>query len=242
MISVALKDCFTSQKEKWDKENIQSGDVKSPKISENYSSIKVSPNFNFDTTLKFPKVKGIHIKGLKEKTDLTIAIGSHIFSCPVMNLYQGIEILNPIFRDCSNATLALAAKDDRLYVSAKFIALRDETEIGYMEFNHWTIYNGSFGNYQPGDDRDDRFEVIDKQGNIVFSILYTTDQTQAFVEISGYFVSPKSIIVLNNEKAFTIRKNINYAEERRRECIQKTDSNWMVNAEIEIAKIKSTFK
>lgn len=238
----SIRDMFLSPKQKWDKENTKQGDIKSPKISENYTPIKVVPNFNFDTTLKFPKIKGIYIKGLKEKTYLSIAIGNHIFECPVVSLYQGIEILNPIFRDCSKAILALAAKDDRLYVSTKFIALRDETEIGYMEFNHWTIYNDSFANYHPSDDKDDRFEVIDKQGNIVFSILYTPDKNQSFVAISGYFVSPKSVMILNNEKAFTIGHNLNIDEERGRECIQKSDSNWRANAEIEIAKIKSTFK
>ena len=130
----------------------------------------------------------------------------------------------------------MAAKDDRLYVSAKFIALSDENEIGEMEFNHWKIYNGTYSDY---DYDDDKFEVKDKQGHIVFSISYSTDKMQSFVSISGYFVSPKSVIVLISKDAFTIHTS---GDVRPHDCIQKSDSNWKVNAEIEIAKIKSAFK
>jgi len=228
-----LRGCLLTPKQKWDEENTEQGVIKSPKISENYIPIKVTPNFNYDTTLKFPKVKGIYIKGLKQMQSLAIAIGEHIFLCPVHNLYEGIEILNPIYRDCSNTTLALAAKDDRLYVSTKFVALRDSTEIGFMDFNHWTIYNGNYLDYTPGDDR---FEVKDKQGNIVFSIFYS--KRPSFVEISGYFVGPTSVIVLTSKEAFKLHVN----GVGPTDCIQKSDSNWKVKAEIEIAKIKSAFE
>ena len=211
--------------------------VKSPKISENYTPIKVIPNFNLDPNSKFPKVKGIYIKGLSERKFLSIAIGSRIYVAPVHTLYEGVEILNPIFKSCANSTLALAAKDDRLYVSAKFISLSDEeNEIGEMEYNHWKIYNGTFRDYNYDDDR---FEVKDLQGNIVFSMSFTRGKEQSFVAISGYFVSRTGVVVLNNKDAFTIQ-DAGYV--RPQDCIPKSGKNWKVDAEIEIAKIKSTFK
>ena len=95
-----------------------------------------------------------------------------------------------------------------------------------MEFNHWKIYREGFLDYTPGEDR---FEVKDKQGNIVFSIANISSEGKVLIAISGYFNSPNSVLVYDN---------ISFSLEN---CIQKSDSNWLRKAEIRVSKIKSVF-
>lgn len=221
--------------EKTEKENPK-GVIVSPKISE-FTLLKILPNLNYDfADYEYPIVNGVYIKDLSKRPLLTIQVGGHLIMVSTMNLYNGIDIMNPIFTGCSNSSLELFAKNDRLYVSAKFIDFETGFEMGEMNFNRWKLFKGQFLDYIPGDDR---FEVKDKQGNIAFSIIFFKGKSEysAFLSISGYFKMPTSVLVLNNKELFS--KNNIYVDEHNNECIQNPDSNWKQKAKIEMSKIKS---
>ncbi len=76
-------------------------------------------------------------------------------------LKQGVPIGKGLVNNdyvCANSSSTVASKDDRVYVSAVFKDMETENEIGYMEYNHWTLYKGTFLDYHPDPD-DRKFEV-----------------------------------------------------------------------------------
>ncbi len=231
---------FKSQKKKFNEDNTYSGEIESPKVSE-YTILEKTPSFKIDPPFDtLPLIKGIHIKDLKNYPILPIQIGGHVLMVPTINLFRGIDVLNPTFNGCTNYGLELIAKDDRLYVSAKFIDLQTENEIGQIYFNHWTLYKSTFLDYHDEDPEGKKFEVIDKQGNIVFQISFNSDNNFPWVTIAGYFISPTNVLVLNNLELFSV--NHHHINDHNNQCISKNDSNWKTEVLIETAKIKTIFK
>jgi hypothetical protein len=84
-------------------------------------------------------------------------------------LYKGVSFFDRgiNFSNCPGIDLILQAKEDRLYVACKFVDIKSSHKIGEMEFNHWKIFNDEISEYYCNDES---FEVIDKQGYVVFSI------------------------------------------------------------------------
>ena len=177
--------------------SVISGTIQSPKIPENkYTVLKTQPILDQKKIRTYREVKGIYVKDLNTMPSVTFLVGINFIEVPTIDLYPGIDLLNPIYKDCINSMLGIIAKGNRIYVSARFVDIKTETEIGTIEYNHWKIYNGTYQQYTP---LDDKFEVKDKQGDIVFSISYSS-KVKPLVEITGYFVSPKSVFVINNVK------------------------------------------
>ncbi len=235
---------FKSDRKKFEEENIIPGEIKSPKVSQS-QFLKEPPNFYYDLkNYKLPPVKGIYIKNLSKTFLLSFQMGGTTVICPTIDLLQGINILYSISNGCTNAVLGLVAKDDRLYVSAKFIDFQTEDEIGEMAFNHWKLYKHTFLDYRYADDR---FEVKDKRGNIVFSIKFTESKPYPFVTITGYFVDPNSVFILNDQKNPFTAKTVDSLHRIKKDtswvvpCISKINPYWKRNAEIEMMKIKSVF-
>jgi len=229
---------FKSQYEKFEEESIKQGTVKFSPIKDSdtlkspENKTVINPSFYIDSAAyHYPFIKGIYVKNLEKKLeghDIYFNMGANVMGLSKTQLYEGANLMNYV-RFCYTEPLLIFAKGDRIYVSAKFIDLRTENEIGEMNFNHWKIYNGEFLDYH---EADNKFEVIDKQGNIVFSIanIGTSDTLQ--IAISGYFNAPDGVLILNTQRNRETERNI---------CIKKKDSNWLKQATIEVKKIKSVF-
>ena len=136
--------------------------------------------------------------------------------------------------------LDLIAKDDRLYVSAKFLDLENEFEIGEMNYNCWSLYKENLLDYHYDDEK---LEVLDKRGNIVFSIAYENlgdpnSTADKYVVIAGYFISPSKLLVLNNLEYFNKGRHV---DDHSHELFNKSDTGYKANALKEIRKIRSIF-
>ena len=224
-------------------DTIKQGDIMSSKLSSSsFSRLKDYPSFVFNTKgYHYPIVEGIHIDSLSKmnKRDfVAILLGGYVITAQIGGLYQGMEILNPNYGECSNSFLGIVAKDDRLYVWAKFIDLRTQNEIGEMALNHWTIYKDTYLDYHH---TDRSFEVIDHQGYVVFSIAYRpASGGSPIVSIAGYFNSPTSVLVLDNHWSSLLGGYQSTGDFYK--CIKKTEANWLQISQTEIAKITSIFK
>lgn len=232
-------DLFLSKKEKWDKENTEQGTIKFHKIQtpdtlENISNVELRKQFIYNQqTYHYPMVNGIYVNNLdkmRPKDQVYFVMGSNTFGATKEQLESGINLIALFNRGisvCKNDAIVWAiALKNRVYISAKFIDLGIDPprEIGEMKFNHWTIYNGEFKNYTPGNDR---FEVKDNQGYIVFSIADIGSNGEVRIAVNGYFNSPYSVLIFSNQNSQL--------------CIPKSDSNWLKKAEIVAAKINSVF-
>lgn len=236
-IYVTFKEYFLSPKEKFRKENYVSGELKSPMISVGKYKTLESPMKFVDTAKDdAPRINGILIKQFRDTNFVKLGwifvqVGRYFYTCSPIDFLKGIDIFNPTLSGCTDAHLLLGVKNDRLYVSAEFKDLQNEQTIGFIQFNHWSLYKPNLLDF---DNDDKRLEVKDKQHNIVFSISYESIGVtpSPVVHISGYFISPTSILILGN-----VGKE--FKDEN--ECISKTDSTWKQRALTEISTIKSIF-
>lgn len=224
-------------------DKIKQGTIESPKLSnKSYTALKDQPSFIFNTKdYRYPLIKGILIDSLSKmnKRDwVAVLIGGNMVAAQIGSLYQGIDVLNPSFSDCSNSVLGLIANGDRLYVWAKIIDLRTQDLIGEIAWNHWKLYKDT---YLHSNQNDSSFEVIDHQGYVVFSIAYRARGGAPIVSISGYFNSPTSVLVVDNAWHSNSLDGGHYIAGEFFNCFRKSEVNWMRNAQIEIAKIRSVF-
>ncbi|HEY5368803.1 MAG TPA: hypothetical protein VIJ75_07410 [Hanamia sp.] len=224
---------------KFEENNIRKGSVRFSPMSksENRENEEVmreghidNKYFYYDSnTYHYPIVKGIYVKGLDKMApndDIFFVVGRMSFGYSKKRLEDGINILSTVnCGDTSNKIWAVAIKN-RIYISAKFMDLRTDNEIGEMQFNHWTVYLNQLIDYHYDDDK---FEVLDKQGNIVFSIADISSGSHVRIAVSGYFNTPFLVTVF--------AKSGNLSDI----CISKSDSNWLKKAEAEISDIHSVF-
>src|ERR1700722_20621824 len=219
-----------------------SHEIKSPRISAfKFQTLENKPPFIYgDGDVKFPTVNGIKVPGLKNDImPISIQIGGYVYLIPSVNLYNGMQIITAT-EEYDLPLVSIIAKDDRLYVSAKFLDLANEFEIGEMKFNHWSLYRENLLDYHYDDKK---LEVIDKRGNIVFSIAYENsmeiDSSKlSFLVIAGYFISPRKVLVLNNLEYFN---GGHYINDHAHELFNKADSGYKNDALVEIRKIRSIF-
>jgi len=247
-----IKKMFLTQHESYENEKFVTGDLKLPKndsVNKNtgphfnssaslsgdfkrksYSILNEKPFFptpSFDRSR--PLIKGIWLKGVNKTDVVFVFISGYLFTCFKEDLEQGIDIFNPAFKDCIATHLYLALKGERLFVSVEFKDLLKEETIGVIEYNHWRLYVPNMFDFK---NDDERLEVLDKQHNIVFSIVQAP-KDELGVFISGYFIGPKSIVVMpNNPKKSKSANPI---------CIDKADPLWKAKALEEIELIKTIF-
>ncbi len=230
---------FKSQHQKFEEENIRQGTVKFPTIpvsdtlkSSETRSIVNDKLFYVDTnTYHYPMIKGILIKNLEKMSDdqhIDLDFGNdNMVGITISQLHDITNIFNAFKDDaCDPDPIGIIAKGDRLYFSCKFIDLITENEIGEMGFNHWKIYRDEYLDYHEGDDK---FEVIDKAGNIVFSIANVSSSGRVIISVKGYFNNPRCVVILYGQSTGFYKS------------ILKSDSNWLNKAKIEVRKIKSAF-
>lgn len=219
---------WITPKEQVLKDNFYEGDLKPRKISESEvfsKGFEVSKNLKNDQS---PIIKGVNIPNFKKYGLLTM-LGETMYSVP-NDFYKGAEILTPAFKGCTSSKLYIGVHEERLYVHVEFKDIQTEEIIGIIEYNHWRLYKKNVLSFN---NDDERLEVRDKQNNIVFAIRYELpkDYKTPIVYISGYFISPYSVLVLKN----------NSINSRSQNCYPKSQSFWKENAVLEIEKIKSIF-
>ena len=232
----SIKEYFESPKERYNYKNYQEGDLKSPKISSEFKLSEIPPNFTMNAISEsLPKIKGIYIKDFKKATAMIVQLGNYALVQPFpQNLYEGLYILSTIFSDCSNSKLLLAIRDDRLYVSVEVKDLQKEETIAFIEYNHWKVFlSNQFEFYND----DKRLEIKDKQHNVALSITYFpldrgVSKKDIMIVINGYFISPKSVLVLKTN-------DVGDSYQQTNKCFIKTEPNWKANAETEISTINS---
>jgi hypothetical protein len=226
-----------SDKEQFDQDNTIKGKVKSESISE-YKTIQTRANFTFTPKNIPPILNGVYIKDLNKYPEITFEIAGNQVQYTPEQLSEGVNPVNAalVRLPCQPINLLIKSKGDRVYVSAIFVDFDTGHEIGVMDYNHWTLYKGTFLDYHP-DPKEKKFEVIDKRGDIVFSILFSLEEDKPFLRLAGYFADPRYILVLNNEKVSSEKLTSGGID-----CFAESDTNWKQSALIAMRKIKSVFQ
>lgn len=227
---VWLDGFLKTDKEKFDEENVEVGVVHSHKIS-NYSILDTTPNINKETGA-LNRIVGVKIP---ENRFVTIQIGGHLIIGQAAELKRGIEVFHPIFNDCTSRELKLMVKNDRLFISTKFYDLQTQDEIGEIKSNQWTLYKSNMLDYE---ESDNKFEVKDKHGNIVFSVFFA-DHGLTMLTIAGYFVDNNNVLIVNNLELFS--KNNHYVNDHDNECASINLPDWKKKCQFKMAKIQSVF-
>ena len=232
-----IRSFFLNPHEKYKEEKFIEGDLKPKPFTSDTGSYTTSehpPVFIFNKYRKddFPIINGIYIDGFDKMDYVHVIVGGVLYTCFKKDFYKGINIFNPFFATCVNTNLILGVHDNRLYVSAEFKDLQKEETIGFIEFNHWSLYKPNMLDFE---NDDERLQVKDKQNNIVFAINLKSVQPKeyAVIEINGYFINPSSILIITNETHRSPKYNF--------ECIPKSDSDWKQKALLTIQGIKSIF-
>lgn len=218
-----IRNIFLTEKEKHDKENFDSGEIKAPVHSPQtvQSFSEKPPTFLTSPILDtFPRIKGLLIDVEKARGDNAIAIniGGNLTLIPLENLYgRSLQLT------CTNSVMYFLANGNRLYVSVEFKDILTEQHIGIIEYNRWRVYipNALEWKYD-----DYKFEVKDKQGYIVCAVISTGNT----IDVTGYFINPTDISILRIDGTVPIDT-----------CISKNKPYWKREAQTEILKIKSIF-
>lgn len=242
LLQTCYNDYFKSEQAKAD-ENSFSGKIEFPPISNNEVKSQESVNYAQRLKTSLPQgdsirpIKGIHIPELPtldpKKGLVQFEFGTNILGCSPEQLYNGVDVFAG-FSFCNGYPLIAIAKDDRVYVSSKFIDLRTPTEIGSMEFNYWKVYNGK-GHLR---EDDDRLEVKDLEGNVVFSIAAKKNSSNPVIMISGYWNGANDVF-LTSFRDSTKPGSFRYGTFFK--CIQKSEKHWLDTALTYAEKIASVY-
>jgi hypothetical protein len=233
-----IRQLLLSKHDKYKEETFVEGDLKPDPINpiehpeRNYELYPNKPILNKVKSDSVHYVRGVLISDFDDVNPYVyVNCGNYIFPCYKTDLMKGVRIFASVF-DCQKTYFDLFVQDKILYVSTEFKDLQKEETIGFIKFNHWSLYRSNMFDYN---ESEKKFEVIDKQHNIVFSIEYNKEGGGVFtstVNINGYFISPEAVLVISNIKNYTEQNNW---------CIQKIDSNWKQEALIKIGTISSIF-
>lgn len=246
---IQLKNEFKSTQEKFTETHIDSGTIKAPQILVNdlqeTDTFETESIFTRARTDKFPPVNGIRISEKDTLLGIVFMAGSGMWRVRLSRLKKGVTFVNLTgSQDCYNSKIRLVARDNRLYASAEFRDLQNNNLVGKMDFNRWEVYLDNLLKYKYDDER---IEVHDKQGYIIFSLgLFQENQgANGGVVIRGYFQNPKTIMMMNNSKKVEVvlqgTDGKIYPQAEYYKCISKENPNWKKEAEKYIDKIESIF-
>ncbi|WP_158991540.1 hypothetical protein [Mucilaginibacter sp. L196] len=195
-----IKNMLLSPQKQYEQNYFYKGDLSPEKISDDktllYKLSPVPPNFNYVKKNWLPLIPGIAIK-FNPDSMLHIFVGQYNFYCPKTILEKGVSLHLPNTCD-TTSLLSLGVKDDRIYVSVQFDDLQKEETVGYITYNHWTLYRPNMFDFQTDGKR--YLQVEDLKNNIIFSIHYWkgVDVVDDGVFIAGYFLESKSVTVIPN--------------------------------------------
>ena len=225
--------------------NIAKGYLRPPEVKEvdlSYDTLESPPIFTKARIDTFPPVKGIKIKD-DGTGSILVLIGHTAWSMSKDVLEKGVRVFSPkTIEECGQADLNLVLKNNRIYVSTEFRDLQKSNIVGKIVYNHWEIQLNNKSKYN---NTDEKLEVFDLQGYVIFSISFSDkgQSNNGAVVLSGYFMSPSSVLIVNTDekpKIYT-SENIQEAHEKM-VCITKDSSGaWRTEAEKRIAKIKSVY-
>ncbi len=217
-----------TERERHIKANFIQGDIRMPRISPD--TILMDPELLTPGTAAGPRMKGIHVPGLHKMNKLTIVAGTVVNVIDVRKLYSenGLNLDSTIYYEQHidpNCPISLFAKEDRIYLNAQFIQLNGDC-VGWIKNNRWCLYRANSIFYR---DDDGNLEVLDSEGNIMFSGHY--DEETKSLEIAGYFNGLKKVYVLSNNVIY----NTPWIAYR------KDAPDWLEKAKRKIASIEPTF-
>jgi hypothetical protein len=143
-------------------------------------------------------VRGILIpQSLLSSTDtINLELGTVSFRDNVHNLKQGIEFKQSRVLGCGSSPvfpfdLRFKIENNRLYFATTFKDIQKEEVVGIIDFRTWSLVKSNLLDYN---ETDESLEVIDRSGNIIFSLLYKYPNT---ISIKGYFVAVDCITVVS---------------------------------------------
>lgn len=245
-----IAEYFKSKKDTFEENHIAKGRINAHEISQDYQmesdTFETETIFTRARTGNFPPVNGIRLIDKESSNhEIMFMAGSGMWRVPHGRLKKGITFTNLVnSTDCNTSKIKLVARNNRLYVSAEFRDLQNNVLVGKMDFNRWEVYLDNLLDYKYDDDR---IEVRDKQGYIIFAVgLFQENQgPNGGIVIRGYFQNPKTIMMMNNSKTIEVMlkgpdgRLIPSAEYYK--CISKEDPAWKSKSEEYIDKIESVF-
>lgn len=194
-----LRDLFSTHEEKRLRETTKTGELKPPPVP--WQLLDHPPEFHSENPgSSHPKIKGLYFKDL-EKKYIYINYGGIGYITEGSKLYKGLKLFvpKPAVDSFRNATavpldIILAAKDDRIYVSATIRELDQGRVIGVIDFNRWVLYDDT---YLCSKNDDSKLEVRDKQDKVALSLNLQPSQIN-ILSISGYFLGDSTCLVLRS--------------------------------------------
>jgi hypothetical protein len=211
-----LYEWFKSPHQKYEEARTETDVLKAPPVVKqapplhpNYRVLEKQPTFFSIPPIEKDKVfNGILLDSAALVDGVKFVITGHLLSIPVDSLRLGVTIPLPITNGSQlpismYQDLNLLVKKNRLYTSIEFRDLQTGHLAGKLEYNKWTLYTDEIRDYHP---TDDKLEVIDKEGYIMFSLDYspmfahTTGQPWNVIQIAGYLVNESSVLVLANKR------------------------------------------
>jgi hypothetical protein len=224
-----IKEYFKTPKEKYEDATFEKGVLNLPDVglidTNGYSRAEKPPIFYSTLNDTLPIIKGVKINTIQAEMPIGILVGNIGYIVPLINLVYGVEI--PIIRGCDCGKITFGLWHNRLFVSTEFKDLQKEETIGVIEYNHWKLYKQNMFDFHNGDNY---LEVIDKQGNIVFSIKSEMKGKCEFIYVNGYFINPNSISIVST--------TLNNSPKGVCACISKSDYAWKQKAQDSISLIK----
>jgi hypothetical protein len=102
-------------------------------------------------------------------------------------------ILNCVL-DAPFENFSMKLEDKKLYFSLKIVDIEKEEVIGIMDYNHWSLFKPNLLDYY---NDDNTLEVLDRQGNVAFSIQLIGLN---IIKLRGYFISQKNISIVADDR------------------------------------------
>jgi hypothetical protein len=142
-------------------------------------------------------IKGIFIPDAINHVDsfITIAYGTNQnFQFPKQFMKEGV-LFNPNFFGCKRDSttpfnLRLLLRDNRLYIATTFKDIQKNEVVGVIEYESWKLKKDNLFDFI---ETDRSLRVIDRGGNVIFSLQYVFPNK---LLLHGYSISEKCIFVL----------------------------------------------
>lgn len=140
-------------------------------------------------------IRGILIpdRYFSETKSLKIKMGTLDFQRDISEFKEGVEFSQGTF-GCADSgedplNMRFIIINDRLHISTTLIDYPNEEAVGVLERNRWKLAKSNLFTYK---DTDQFLEVIDRQGNVLFSLRFEAPNTLIY---RGYVVGTKFISV-----------------------------------------------
>lgn len=115
----------------------------------------------------------------------------------ISKLKEGIEIkVGEYVGD-----LKFKIEKNRLFVSTTFRDIQKEEVVGIINYKSWSLLKDNLLDYI---ETDESFEVIDRNGNVIFSIKYKAPN---IVSLKGYFIKSSKVFIIDSNHTSLMNLN-----------------------------------